>query len=71
MIRVSRRALTAAVVAALAALAIGAPVAPLALAKQDTGCTTGSGMVFMPNPVVTLGTYDGLTAAPCPGRGSW
>ena len=51
----SHRAVTAALVASLA---IAAPVA--VTAKQDTGCTSGSGMVFMPNPVVTSGSYAGL-----------
>jgi len=43
--------------ALLLALALALPiVAPLsAVAKQPTGCTTGTGMVFFPNPVVTSG----------------
>jgi zinc metalloprotease ZmpB len=43
------------------ALAIAAPAAVSADPRGATGCTTGEGMVFMPNPVVTLGTYAGLT----------
>jgi hypothetical protein len=48
--------------ATIASLAIAAPVAPLvATAKQPTGCTTATGMVFMPNPVVTNGgSWAGL-----------
>jgi hypothetical protein len=51
----SRRPVAAALVAALA---IAAPT--VVAAKQDTGCTSGSGMVFLPNPVVTSGSYAGL-----------
>jgi hypothetical protein len=55
--RLSRRALAATLVATLS---IAAPVA--VSAKQPAGCTEGTGMVFMPNPVVTNGgSYDGLT----------
>jgi hypothetical protein len=50
-----RRALAASL---MATLAVAAPVA--VSAKQPTGCTQGTGMVFMPNPVVTNGSYAGL-----------
>ena len=56
MTRLSRRA-TAAVLAA--SLAVAAPVVSVA-AKQDTGCRSGTGLVFYPNPVVTSGSYAGL-----------
>ena len=52
----SRRA-TVALIAA--ALAVAAPVAAVS-AKQPSGCTTATGMVFMPNPVVSSGSYAGL-----------
>ena len=55
MTRLSRRALAATLVATIS---IAAPVA--VSAKQPTGCTEGTGMVFMPNPVVTAGGYAGL-----------
>jgi zinc metalloprotease ZmpB len=51
----SRRALIAAVVGTLA---IAAPVA--VVAKQPSGCTTAEGLVFLPNPVVSSGSYAGL-----------
>ncbi len=51
----SRRILAAAVVGALA---IAAPMS--VSAKQPTGCTVGTGLVFMPNPVVSSGSYAGL-----------
>ena len=51
--RLSRRA----IVATLAAtLAVAAPIA--VSAKQPTGCTTGTGMVFRPNPVVSSGNEN-------------
>ena len=55
MIRHSRRALAAALIATLA---IAAPA--VVAAKQPTGCSQGTGMVFMPNPVVSSGSYAGL-----------
>ncbi|MEO8273888.1 MAG: bacillolysin [Chloroflexota bacterium] len=55
MTRSNRRALVAVLAAALA---IGAPV--VAVAKQPTGCTSGTGLVFLPNPVVSSGSYIGL-----------
>ncbi|HJP88967.1 MAG TPA: hypothetical protein VJ850_08040 [Candidatus Limnocylindrales bacterium] len=59
MNRLSRRALAASLIASLA---IAAPVAPLvASAKQPTGCTTATAMVYLPNPVVANGgSYAGL-----------
>lgn len=51
----SRRILAAAVIGALA---IAAPMS--VSAKQPTGCTVGTGLVFMPNPVVSSGSYAGL-----------
>lgn len=57
MTRLSRRALA---VSLVASLAIAAPAAVAVSAKQPAGCTEGTGMVFMPNPVVTNGGYDGL-----------
>jgi len=53
--RVSRRLLVGALVGAIA---ITAPVA--VSAKVPTGCTTATGLVFMPNPVVSSGSYAGL-----------
>jgi hypothetical protein len=53
MNRLSRRVLIA---AATATLALGAPIG--ASAKQAAGCTTGSALVFLPNPVVTSGNPD-------------
>ena len=58
MTRFSRRALAATLTASLA-IAVPA-AAPLALAKQPTGCTTAEALVFMPNPVVSSGSYAGL-----------
>jgi hypothetical protein len=55
--RLSRR--TLALGALTATLALGAPTA-IATAKQPTGCTTAEAMVFMPNPVVSSGSYAGL-----------
>ena len=55
MTHLSRRALIAAIVGTLA---IAAPVA--VVAKQPSGCTTSEGLVFLPNPVVTSGSYAGL-----------
>ncbi|MEO5703985.1 MAG: M36 family metallopeptidase [Candidatus Limnocylindrales bacterium] len=55
MIRSNRRALVAMLAATLA---LGAPA--IASAKQPTGCTSGTGLVFMPNPVVSSGSYAGL-----------
>ena len=41
---------------------VGLTLAPLpASARVPGGCTTGEGMVFMPNPVVTKGNWTGLT----------
>ena len=57
MTRLSRRALAASLVAAFA---IAAPAAVSADPRDPAGCTQGTGMVFYPNPVVTLGKYDGL-----------
>ena len=48
-------------IALLAMLAVLVPVAaaPVAVsAKQPSGCTTGSGKVFFPNPVVTSGNTE-------------
>ena len=59
MTRLSRRVLTAATISSLA-LAIAAPFASIAVAKQPAGCTSGTGWVFNPNPVVTSGSYAGL-----------
>ena len=50
MPRNSRRAIVAALAAALA---IAAPIS--VVAKQASGCTTGTALVFFPNPVVTSG----------------
>src|SRR5262245_51511410 len=46
--------------ALLTVLALALPiVAPFtAVAKQPASCTTGTGMVFNPNPVVTSGNED-------------
>lgn len=55
MTRLSRRALAAALIATLA---IAAPA--IVAAKQPTGCTEGTGLVFNPNPVATSGSYAGL-----------
>jgi hypothetical protein len=57
--RMSRRALIAAA-ALVGSLLIAGPAAPAALAKQPTGCTTAEALVFMPNPVVSSGSYAGL-----------
>ena len=59
MTRLSRRALAASLIASLA---IAAPAAVAVSAKQPTGCTEGTGMVFNPNPVATSpgGSYAGL-----------
>ena len=59
MTRLSRRALSAALIASLA---IAAPVAaPFVAAKQPVSCTSVTAMVFMPNPVVTNPDgWDGL-----------
>lgn len=51
--RLSRRALVAALAAALA---IAAPIA--VSAKQPGGCTSGTALVFMPNPVVSSGNEN-------------
>jgi hypothetical protein len=53
--RLPRRAIVAVLAASLA---ITAPVA--ANAKQPSGCREGTGLVFMPNPVVSSGSYAGL-----------
>ena len=53
MPRSSRRAIVAALIAALA---IAAPVA--VTAKQPAGCTAGTALVFNPNPVVTSGNLN-------------
>ena len=50
MPRNTRRAIVAALAAALA---IAAPIS--VVAKQASGCTTGTALVFFPNPVVTSG----------------
>jgi hypothetical protein len=51
--RSSRLALVAAVAACLA---LGAPI--VAVAKTASGCTSGTALVFMPNPVVTSGNEN-------------
>lgn len=55
MTRLSRRASVALLAASLA---VAAPVA--VNAKQPSGCTSATGLVFMPNPVVSSGSYAGL-----------
>lgn len=54
MRRPSSRRVVLAVLAA--SLAVAAPAA--VVAKQAAGCTTGSALVFLPNPVVTSGNPD-------------
>lgn len=58
MTRLPRRApgTRAAIVALIGALAIAAPAA--VVAKPAAGCTTGTALVFLPNPVVTTGNED-------------
>ena len=51
----SRRAIVGTLVAALA---IAMPA--VAVAKPPTGCTSATGLVFMPNPVASSGGYAGL-----------
>ncbi len=53
MSRLTRRAAVALLAATMAAVV---PVA--ASAKQPAGCTTGSALVFFPNPVVSSGNQD-------------